>query len=447
MTPPDVIAAAPGTRTAMPAPAAASHGTAADDAVRFSVLIFLVSLLLQRFALPMGELPFSVVGPIGLLLGAFWVLRGTLVLDQRRFVALLVLAAIAFTGTLLSMAAATARLAAISWTSLTQFLLLSLFALLAFREPVDEERFFAAINSCIAFVGVAGIVQFIVQFGGIFLFSFVEFGVPIKYTLENFYNILNPAGVAGLYKSNGFFLVEASVYSQFMAMGLAIELVYFRRPRMLVIFALGLVFSISGTGWMVVGAFVVGTVAHQGARGLVVGLGAIAAGAVALGVLAFTLPDMFEYFVGRIDEFSSPGTSAHLRFITPWWALSDVIGETPWAFLVGAGAGTSERLHTQLSYVYGVNTPLKIALEYGVPGLVAYLMLFLAADRTPRQSALVPPAMVLFLFTGTYAQFPPILFPILLITSVARLRPAAAPSRLKPASVTDLSARADLRSF
>ena len=113
---PEAMSAFPGTRTAMPAPAAASHGAAAGDAVRFSVLIFLVSLLLQRFALPMGELPFSVVGPIGLLLGAFWVLRGTLALDQRRFVALLALAAIAFTGTLLSMAAATARLAAISWT-------------------------------------------------------------------------------------------------------------------------------------------------------------------------------------------------------------------------------------------------------------------------------------------------------------------------------------------
>ncbi len=49
------------------------------------------------------------------------------------------------------------------------------------------------------------------------------------------------------------------------------------------------------------------------------------------------------------------------------------MGETPWAIFVGAGAGASERLHTQLSYLYGINTPLKIALEYGLPGLGAYL--------------------------------------------------------------------------
>ena len=153
-------------------------------------------------------------------------------------------------------------------------------------------------------------------------------------------------------------------------------------------------------------------------------------------MLAVALPELFEYFVGRVDEFSTPGSSAHLRFVTPWWALSDVMGETPWSLLVGAGAGVSERLHTQFSYFYGMNTPLKIALEYGLPGLAAYLALFLAADRTPRQSALLLPALMLFLFTGTYAQFAPILFPVLLITSVARLRPTPAPpsNRVRPAA-------------
>jgi hypothetical protein len=70
-----------------------------------------------------------------------------------------------------------------------------------------------------------------------------------------------------------------------------------------------------------------------------------------------------------------------------------------------------------------------------LPGLAAYMALFLAADRTPRQSALLAPALMLFLFTGTYAQFPPILFPILLITSVARLRPTPAhlPAVVAPA--------------
>ena len=244
-------------------------------------------------------------------------------------------------------------------------------------------------------------------------------------------------------------MVEASIYSQFMAMGLAIEFTYFRRIRYLAIFALGLVLSFSGTGWLIMGAFVVGAVARQGGRGLKIGLGALSAAGVGLGVLAVASPELFEQYVGRVGEFTTPGSSGHLRFVTPWWAMSDFMGETPWALLVGGGAGVSERLHTQFTYFYGVNTPMKIALEYGLPGLVAYLALFLAADRTPRQSTLLAPALMFFLFTGTYAQFPPILFPVLLITSVARLRPTPAPpsNRVRPAAAGGTLGRPGPQSF
>lgn len=418
-----------GPTPAAPAPSRAegASSAAADEAVRFSVLVLLISLVLQRFAVPLGELPLSIVGPLGLLCGAFWVLRGVLVFDQRRVAALLVIAAVGCLGGLLSMTASTARFAAVSWTSLAQFLLLNLFALLTFREPVDEDKFFAAFNACLAFVGVAGVLQFFAQFAGLNLFSFEALGFPVKYTVELYYNVNNLAGTGGIYKSNGFFLAEASIYSQFMALGLAAELIYFRRQRYLAVFAFGLILSVSGTGWLVLGAFVVATVAKLGARGVAMGVGALAAGGFALGVLSFASPDLFEYFVSRVDEVSTPGSSGHIRFVTPFWALSDVLGEAPWSLLSGAGAGASERLHTQVSYIYTVNTPLKVVLEYGLPGLAAYLALFLAADRTPRQSALLLPAMTLFLLTGTYAQFPPVLFPILLITSVARLRPTTAP--------------------
>lgn len=417
-----------GARPAMAANAvAAPRSDAADAAIRFTVWVLLASFLLQRFALPIGELPLSVVGPIGLLCGAYWMLRGVLVLDHRRVVALLVIAAVGCSGALVSMAGSTARLAAISWTSLAQFLLLSSFAVLAFREAVDEERYFKAVNACLFFIGVAGILQFFAQFAGVSLFSFVELGVPIQFTQEfTFYNTKQPAGASDIIKSNGFFLAEASIYSQMAAMGLAIELIYFRRMRHLAVFALSLVVAVSGTGWMVIGAFAAGAVISMGARGLAIAAAGLAVTTFTLGVLSVASPDLFTYFIGRVNEFTSPGSSAHLRFVTPFWALSDVLDQTPLSLLVGAGAGASERLYTQLSYAYNINTPLKTLVEYGLPGLVAYLALFLAADRTPRQSALMMPAMMLFLFTGAYSQFAPVLFPILLMTTVARLRPTSA---------------------
>ena len=408
------------------APSALPRSDAADGAIRFTVWVLLASLLLQRFAIPIGELPLSVVAPIGLLCGAYWLLSGALVLDGRRVAALLVIAAMGCLSAIVSMAGTTARLAAISWTSLAQFLLLSSFALLAFREPVDEERFFRAINRWLFFIGVAGIAQFFAQFVGVSIFAFSDYGFPIKFTQEYvFYNTVQTAGASTVIKSNGFFLVEASIYSQMAAIGLCIELVYFRRLRHLAVFALSLVVAISGTGMMVLGAFVLGAVISMGARGAAIAFAALVVPTLALGVLALVQPDLFNYFIGRAAEFSAPGSSAHLRFITPFWALADVLDETPLSLLIGGGAGASERLYTQLTYAYNINTPLKIVVEYGVPGLVAYLALFLAADRTPRQSALMLPAMMLFLFTGAYSQFAPILFPILLMTSVARLKPPA----------------------
>jgi hypothetical protein len=76
-----------------------------------------------------------------------------------------------------------------------------------------------------------------------------------------------------------------------------------------------------------------------------------------------------------------------------------------------------------LTYAYDVNTPVKIAVEYGLPALLAYLMVFTWAARTAVQGALLVPILVLFLFTGGYQQFPPIVFIVLLLTVIARLRP------------------------
>jgi hypothetical protein len=399
-----------------------SAGMAGDQAIYFSVTTVLLSLLLQRFALPIGELPLSAVAPLGLLCGVFWLLRGSIILDQRRLLALFVLFIVGCAGGLISLNASTARVAVVSWPSLVQFLLLSSFATLSFRETVDENRFFAAIMNCIAFVGIAGIFQFFAQFFGFDLFSFVTLGFPERFTLEPYYVIYNPAGVGNVYKSNGFFLMEASIYSQIMALGFAIEILYFRRAQYLAILALGLVISVSGTGWMVFGAFIIGVVARLGVQGALIGTGAIVSGALALSILAFALPDLFDYFIGRVDEFSSPGSSAHIRFISPWWTAGEVLTHAPWALVIGAGAGVSERL--QVTYLYAPNSLVKILTEYGLTGLCAYLSLFFVADRTPRQSALLLPAMVLFFFTGgSYSQFAPILFPILLVCSVARLRP------------------------
>ena len=71
--------------------------------------------------------------------------------------------------------------------------------------------------------------------------------------------------------------------------------------------------------------------------------------------------------------------------------------------------------------------------EYGAVGFGLYLLLITSAERTERQRLLVPPMLVLLLFTGGYHQVAPLLFPTLLIITTARLQDASAsPARSRP---------------
>jgi hypothetical protein len=64
---------------------------------------------------------------------------------------------------------------------------------------------------------------------------------------------------------------------------------------------------------------------------------------------------------------------------------------------------------------------VKVAVEYGLPALLAYLLLFTLGQRTPTQGAILVPALVLFMVTGGYQQFPPMIFVTLLLISIPRL--------------------------
>ena len=146
------------------------------------------------------------------------------------------------------------------------------------------------------------------------------------------------------------------------------------------------------------------------------------------------VPVVADIAIGRLHEFTTIGTSGFIRFVTPFWLINDVMREYPSAALIGVGAGTSEVL--TLPYHYTVNTPVKIAVEYGFPVLILYFSLFLSGHRTKRQSALVPPAFVLLMFAGAYQQFAPVVFLMVLLTCTASLTEAEPPHWQRSSSGT-----------
>ena len=374
-------------------------------------------LVLQRFAIPAGGLKISVATPLVLSLAAWGVASGTLVIERRRMALYCGLCAVALFSVATQINLPLAMAPRMSLTSLYYWLAITAFAVLRFRHSVSETAFFRIVSLALAALAVAGLVQFVLQFAGISFFSFVGV-VPDQLLIEEQYNVTIPID-RGLNKSNGLFLVEPSVFSQFMALAFVIEALYFRRAAHFALFFTALLTSMSGTGWMVLGSYIVVLAISAGRRGL---LGAIllAAGcALAFAALSVVLPDFADMMSGRIYEFTLPGTSGNERFVTPFMALRDLLNAAPWVSVTGVGPGASEKL--MIPYVYQLNTPVKVLMEYGIFGLMFYLGLLTWGTRTKRQATLLAPLMVLLLLTGGYHQFSPILFAVLLVGTVAFL--------------------------
>ena len=396
-----------------------------QQALLFTTVVLAVSMFLQRFGVPAGGKPVNVVGPIGLGIAVVGVLRGTLTFSRIRLPLFLLLCALASFGMAYRQIVPGVFQTGTILPSLLQFLLLTSFATLSFAQPVPEREFMRRVTAVLSLIAVAGIGQFVAQIVGLGLFSFRGL-VPPSLLFEDGYNLQIPAGFANLYKSNGFFLLEPSVFSQFMAFGLILELLVLRRIRILALFAAGLMLSMAGTGWIVLAAFVVSSAFSMGRRGILISILTLALVGLLAGGALVLAPDAAAVFSSRLDEVVRPSTSGHLRFITPFWLLDDVMTGEPSAALLGIGSGGSERLIR--SYEYTVNTPVKIAIDYGLPALAVYVALLAAGRKTVTQRAVVLPGLVLLLFAGGYQQFAPALFPVLLVMSVANLRPETGPA-------------------
>jgi hypothetical protein len=395
------------------------------SALRFTALLLISAIVLQRFGLLIGTSYLSIVGPVGLMLGAYGVLQQKLVISRGRMMIFIALLVWIMIGGALQSAFPSRFGTGTSWLSLIQFIALSSFGVLIFKEPVDERKFFALVNTILLALAIAGILQFLLQFVGLKLFSFKSF-VPPHMLLEGPYNTVIPIGASGYMKSNGLFLVEPSVFSQFMALAVIIEVLMFRRVLYMAAFALALMFSVSGTGWLMILSFVLTASFSLGVRGLVLSFVTAAVGFLAIAAMAVLFPSGFDFFLSRTGEISQIGSSGFDRFVTPWWLADFVISRAPWTALYGLGAGTSEHLAMQPNWSYNLNPPVKISLEFGIPGFVLYLLYLLTARRTSTQKALLVPILVLLLLDGGYSQFPPVLFPALLLILIADLRPSKA---------------------
>ncbi|MEH2476580.1 hypothetical protein V1281_002250 [Nitrobacteraceae bacterium AZCC 2161] len=176
------------------------------------------------------------------------------------------------------------------------------------------------------------------------------------------------------FKPNGLFFLEASHVSQFIAMGLVIELAFFRRPAVIALNAIALFFSYGGTGLVIV-ALSIPFLAARLRPSVLISSAVIA---VAVLVIAGSL-GLLEAFINRSAEFSQSNSSGYNRFILPVERFAQLLQDQPERLFFGMGAGTMPKAVNNLAQLtFGLAWPpyAKLAVEYGIITFLCWIVFF-----------------------------------------------------------------------
>ncbi|WP_340318200.1 hypothetical protein [Rhizorhabdus argentea] len=184
----------------------------------------------------------------------------------------------------------------------------------------------------------------------------IEYFIPKSFIFFNYVYIQPLEWGARYLKPNGFFFLETSYVSQFIAFGLIIEICLFQRIRFLGALALGQVCSFGGTGMTLVLLSIPVVLFYFRLKLLPL----ILIAAPIAGITAIQI-GLVDNIIMRSQEFSQEGSSGNQRFTVQAERVAEVLrGDTRDA-LIGIGAGQMPQ------YLNMMWTPVsKVLVEYGV---------------------------------------------------------------------------------
>ena len=368
-----------------------------SSATRVDTALLVSMLFLQRFTLPFGAtfLHLDFVGIVLILLYQF--VNGKVVIQYDR---LLWFLAFVFANTcslLLNFASATLTSYSGSIVFYSFFMLSRASTPDQYRRTLQVFQFLVMLIACLAIVQFPA--QFVLDSHKLVRFYGIVPDILLGKAEEGptrGWNTLASIG-GGLYKSNGIFLSEPSTLSQVTALGILIEVLEFRRPRYLLVIALGFLFAYSGTGLMLLLLFLpLAALRHDRALPYALLPVIFALGLFATGVIHLT------NFTSRVGEFEAVGSSGFGRFVSPFWVAAKQFDlEALQALLFGSGPGTAKFLtHTWYGWAnYNTTTWIKIFHEYGIIGSFIFACFMAGCLRRSRCPGLAIAAqMFTFLF-------------------------------------------------
>lgn len=273
-------------------------------------------------------------------------------------------------------------------------LALVLYFLWVVELPVSMATYRRCMNVLVwsAMVGAALVlVQQIAQAFGYHGWPNLETVLP-KAIRQTGYNYLQPYRyLSPNIKPNGVFFLESSFVSQFVALGLIIELSLFRRIGRMALMAIALPLTYAGTGLIIV------------ALCLPILLFRLSAKLAMLGIVAMIMVAGIAYTTGWVDaiaprmtEVNQKGTSGYYRYTAPTLEAIERLKE-PSALFTGDGAGGSTNDITDPTIYEPI---IKVLLEYGILAALLYTALMLYCMFVSTPDKLIAWAFLLFFNTG-----------------------------------------------
>lgn len=374
------------------------------------------ALFLQRFSLAFGNslMSLDIVPAAFILIHQF--VSGRLLIQYDRL--LWFLAA--------GMAATCSLWFNFSSTMLPSYcLFIVVYALLTLIRPCSKDRYrrtLLGFQSLAAVLSLLAVAQFLAQFvlDGKELIRF--YGVVPDFLFASFETsrantIIPLAEGSSLIKSNGIFLTEPSTMSQIAALAILIEILEFRRPRYLLLFALGLLLSYSGTGILILLLFL--PLAGIGRR---VALPILLVALFAFGLLGSGIIDSSIFFT-RIGEFNETRTSGFQRFISPFWLAAEHINTAPLrVLLIGNGPGTTDDFVARFWVWYSTSagTWIKLFYEYGLIGSFVFICFLISCVRRTLCSRILLGAMLFYyIFLGGLLLTTPFLILMIVLCTLS----------------------------
>ncbi|MGL5838583.1 MAG: hypothetical protein ACRCY3_08800 [Sphingorhabdus sp.] len=363
-------------------------------------------LIFQRFCVFVGGSPIYFCLPIFLgLLGWLW-------FTQRAEVRPLSLglylcfAIVGLASTFVALNNPDVRLSGISIGSLLSVLSIYIGLTMQPTKRFDGTVIFDVLIIYLRVIAICGIVQYLIQFAGIRVFAFMTVFPALKpFLIEPFFNY-HPVVHYGsdILRSNGFFLLEPSTFSQILVLGFLVDFFIRRDWRFIPVYSVAYLTTYAGTGLLAftIAAIIALFIAPREAPRLVI---FAIVGAIVMVIAGLLFPAQFAGIAGRANELTATGSSGYARYVSQFGALEAIWGET--RTLIGYGPGALERA---VFYPQGSGNPaFKLFVDYGFLGLIVFMVFFVVTLWRGWLALITLFLLVNFQLGGGNLLFPPLI--------------------------------------